>query len=155
MSDAYSIRLAEPADLEGIVRLAGELWPEEPAGDAREHMAATLAGEPHSMLPLVVFVAEFQGELVGFVEVGLRSHAEGCDGRRAVGYIEGWYVRPRHRLVGVGRALILRAEEWARAAGAVELGSDTWLNHQLSIDAHRALGFEVVERAVHFRKALT
>jgi aminoglycoside 6'-N-acetyltransferase I len=39
-------------------------------------------------------------------------------------------------------------------AGARELASDTWLDNAGSQHAHEALGFEVVDRCVHYRKAL-
>jgi len=150
---SYSIRAAGPGDLSPIMELCADLWPDEPAEEVRPHMAALLAGKPHSTLPLIVFVATFTDVVVGFIEIGLRSHAEGCDGRRAVGFIEGWYVRPEHRCQGVGRALVARAEQWSVEQGALEIASDTWIDHELSIDVHRALGFELVERVTCFRKA--
>lgn len=153
-SSHRSIRLAVPADLSQVLRLCAELWPSAQLEELTLHIEAILAGAPLSTLPLVLFVVEVGGAPVAFVEVGLRSHAEGCDGRQAVGFIEGWYVRPEHRRRGIGRALIAHAEQWARDQGAVELASDTFIDHQLSIDAHRALGFEVTERAIHFRKPL-
>jgi len=154
MTQTYAIREARPLDLAALLPLCIELWPKEPLAEMEPHMAATLNRQPLSTLPLVVFVASFGDGLVGFIEVGLRSHAEGCDGRRAVGFVEGWYVRPKHRSQGVGRALMARAEQWSRDHGAVEIASDTWIDHELSIEAHRALGFDIVERTVHFRKAL-
>jgi hypothetical protein len=42
----------------------------------------------------------------------------------------------------------------APAAGARELASDTWIDREGSQRAHEALGFEVVDRCVHYRKAL-
>ena len=150
-----SIRLGLPADLGRIVPMSAGLWPHEPVDGLEAHVAAILAGTPRSTLPLVLFVAEIDGDAVGFIEVGLRSHAEGCDARRPVGFIEGWYVHPDYRLRGIGRALVARAEQWSREQGAVEIASDTWIDHQLSIDAHQALGYEVAERAVHFRKKLS
>lgn len=149
-----AIRLAVAGDLPRVLDLCGQLWPDESRGELGEHIGAVLAGTPRSTLPLVLFVAEMDAGLAGFVEVGLRSHAQGCDGARAVGFIEGWYVRPELRRRGVGRALVARAEQWSREQGAVEMASDTWLDHQLSINAHQALGFEVVERCTQFRKAL-
>jgi len=46
------------------------------------------------------------------------------------------------------------AEDWARAHGAREMASDALINNDRSQRAHAALGFEVVDRCVHFRKAL-
>ena len=46
------------------------------------------------------------------------------------------------------------AEEWARAHGCLEMASDTWIDNEESQRAHEALGFEVVDRCVNFRRAL-
>jgi GNAT superfamily N-acetyltransferase len=43
--------------------------------------------------------------LFGFVEVDLRSHADGCNPSKPVGYIEG-YVAEHYRQQGVGRKLL-------------------------------------------------
>lgn len=149
-----SVRLAITSDLPRLLDLCTQLWPDEPGEELAGHIGAVLEGRPRSTLPLVLFVAEIDAAVVGFVEVGLRSHAQGCDGLRAVGFIEGWFVVPQFRRRGVGRALVARAEQWSREQGAVEIASDTWLDHQLSIDAHQALGYEVVERCTQFRKSL-
>jgi aminoglycoside 6'-N-acetyltransferase I len=45
-------------------------------------------------------------------------------------------------------------EEWARSHGCHEVASDTWIDHESSQRAHEALGFEVVDRCVNYRKAL-
>jgi aminoglycoside 6'-N-acetyltransferase I len=87
------------------------------------------------------------------VELSIRSHAEGCETDR-VAFVEGWYVDNDHRGRGVGAALMRAAEEWGRASRCTELGSDTQLWNEPSIAAHKALGFEEVERLVAFRKAL-
>jgi aminoglycoside 6'-N-acetyltransferase I len=154
MAARVHIRLGTPADAEVVARLFLALWPDGTLGEHHAEAATILAGTPPSTLPLVIFVAEADGGVTGFIEVGLRSHADGCDSRHAVGFIEGWYVEPAHRASGVGRALMRTAEEWARSQGCRELGSDTWIDHESSERAHEALGFEVVDRCVHFRKAL-
>ncbi|MGO8996316.1 MAG: N-acetyltransferase family protein [Polyangiaceae bacterium] len=148
------IRAALPSDLDAIGQLCAALWPDGPLEEHRDHAVAILSGTPPSTLPLAVIVAEIDRDLVGFIEVGLRSHADGCDARYPVGFIEGWYVKPEHQRRSVGRALMEAAEEWARSQGARELASDTWIDREPSQRAHEALGFEVVDRCVHFRKAL-
>jgi aminoglycoside 6'-N-acetyltransferase I len=148
------VRLAVPSDLEAVTELSAALWPEESVTQHEAHAASTLSGTPESTLPLVLIVAEIEGRVVGFIEVGLRSHSDGCDGRQPVGFIEGWYVRPQYQRHAVGRALMEEAEAWARSRGAREMASDTWLESESSQLAHTALGFEVVDRCVHFRKSL-
>jgi aminoglycoside 6'-N-acetyltransferase I len=102
-----------------------------------------------------VFLAETpRRETVGFAEVSLREMAEGCS-TRPVGYLEGWYVQPSARHRGVGRRLLEAGEEWARAQGCSEMASDTEIEHIASQEAHQRLGYEIVSRAVLFRKALT
>ncbi|HEY2014731.1 MAG TPA: GNAT family N-acetyltransferase, partial [Bryobacteraceae bacterium] len=70
------------------------------------------------------------------------------------GYIEGWYVAPDCRRGRVGARLVAAAEEWARHHGCTEMASDTWLDQLDSQRAHEALGYQVVDRCVNYRKPL-
>jgi len=148
------VRQASFADLQELAELRRELWPDLVPEEDAEELRATLAGEPITTLPLVIFVAESDNALVGFIEVDLRSHADGCDPRIPVGFIEGWFVRESHRRKGVGAMMVNAAEDWARSKGCTEMASDTWIDSEVSQRAHEALGFEVVDRCVHFRKPL-
>jgi len=47
------------------------------------------------------------------------------------------------------------AEEWSKAHGYTELGSDANIANKPSRDAHAALGFKEVDELVVFRKSLT
>lgn len=106
-------------------------------------------------MPAAVFVAEAGGGgLAGCLQAGLRSHADGCDPRRPVGFLEGWYVIEECRGKGLGRRLLAAAEDWARREGCMEMASDTWIDRVTSQRVHEALGFEVVDRSVHYRKSL-
>jgi aminoglycoside 6'-N-acetyltransferase I len=149
------VREARPSDRDEMATMKVALWPD---GTAEEHAAefdATVATGNSGMLPLTVLVAEAdEGHLTGFIEVGLRSHADGCDPAIPVGYVEGWFVQEDSRKLGVGTALMRAAEDWARNQGAREIASDTWIDSLVSQHAHQALGFEVVDRCVHFRKLL-
>ena len=144
-----NIRLLEPSDVPRWIQLRSELWPNESRAELETEGRASLLAES----PLIVFVAAAEEGLAGFLEMDLRSYAEGC-ASSPVPYVEGWYVAPDWRRRGVGGALMSAAEQWSRERGYTELGSDTEELNRLSRDAHAALGFEEVETLVVFRKAL-
>ena len=102
----------------------------------------------------VTFVVERPGGgLCGFLEVSLRSFAEGCRSS-PVPYIEGWYVDEGMRRRKLGSRLVQAAEDWARSHDYKEIASDAALDNDVSIGAHGALGYDEVARSVCFRKAL-
>jgi aminoglycoside 6'-N-acetyltransferase I len=101
---------------------------------------------------VVVFVFEKEdGGLGGFIELSIRDRVDGSYSEH-VGYVEGWYVDPELRGLGIGRQMMARAEEWVISRGLTELASDVELDNERSIDAHRALGFRETFRLVHFIK---
>ena len=153
MVDSH-VRLAVPSDRDELSRLRVALWPESSVEEHRKELASILAGESIGSLPMAVFVAEEDGSLAGFLEVGLRSHADGCDPRSPAGYVEGWFVSEIHRRKGVGARLLAAAEDWARTQGCVEMASDAVLDNVTSQRVHEAVGFEIVDRCVRFRKTL-
>ncbi len=149
------IRQARPADRDQLAQLREALWPKTTAAKHAAELEPILAGDTPGSMPLINFVAETpDGRLAGFAEVDLRSHADGCDPARPVGYLEGWYVAAEYRRSGAGRRLLAAAEDWARSHGCIEMASDTWIDNEISQSCHTALGFEVVDRCVHFRKDL-
>lgn len=148
------VRLAEPRDRDALARMRHALWPEGSEEDHARELERILGGDPVGIMPYMIFIAEVDGEPAGFAEVGLRSMADGCDPRRPVGYLEGWYVEERFRRRGLGAELLRAGEAWAREQGCVEMASDTSIENIPSQRAHEALGFEVAERSVLYRKSL-
>ncbi len=149
------IRNAQPSDREQLARLRAALWPESSVEEHAEELDLFLGGKFPGVMPLVILVAVAgDGTLAGFLEAGLRSYADGCDASHPVGYVEGWYVVENWRQQGIGAELLRAAENWARTQGCVEMAWDTAIDNPVSQRAHEALGFEIVERSVLYRKAL-
>src|SRR3984957_4906443 len=151
----HPVRLALPTDRDQLARLREALWPESAPATLAQELAGILAGTVAGTLPLVELVsATADGTLAGFLGRGLGSHSDGCDPSQPVGYVEGWYVVPGWRRLGVGSALLRAAEDWARSRGCTEMASDTPIANHVSQRAHEAVGFQAVERSVIYRKAL-
>ena len=143
------VRRLDSADVPRWIELRAELWPDQSRDELDAEGRVALAADP----PLIVFVAEVDDALAGFIELSLRSVAEGC-ASSPVPYVEGWYVEAASRRRGIGGALMHAAESWCRELGYREFGSDALADNHLSRAAHAALGFEEVETLVVFRKAL-
>lgn len=153
------IRKAAEPDAEGVGAMCALLWPDGSIEEHRKEVDAKIRSGKSGSLPLVLFVAEqaqceAAGALCGFIEVGLRSHADGCDTDHPVGYIEGWFVAESLRGRGIGCVLMAAAENWSREQGCAEMASDALIENVPSQKAHSALGFKVVDRCVHYRKLL-
>lgn len=151
MTDAVSVivRALRPGEEAACRALRHALWPDcaEAMHDAE---LAAIAAAPDAN---AVFVADVDGELVGFLEASLRDRVDGCL-TSPVAYIEGWYVAAGHRGRGIGAALVAAAEHWARVRGCREMASDVELANDGGQRAHRALGYEETFRVVLFRKAI-
>lgn len=149
-----TIRPIAPKDRSEWLRLLSGLHPELPESAHVPSIDAYFSGSSiDELVPSAVFVAERpDGHLGGFLELSIRNYAEGCSGDTP--YVESWFVDEDLRGTGLGRALVGAAEQWARERGYSELASDAVLDNSQSHAAHKALGFEVVERIVVFRKTL-
>ena len=151
MTQALLIRPVAQADAIIWERMRTALWPDESGSHAAE--IARYFGQQRTNPFEVLVACSGSGTPVGFVEMSIRPYAEGCVSDR-VAFVEGWFVEPEHRGRGVGAALMAAAEEWGRARHCSELASDTQSFNENSIAAHKALGFEEVERLVCFKKSL-
>jgi aminoglycoside 6'-N-acetyltransferase I len=145
----FTIRRATQDDKPEWLRMRHGLWPEAPLEYLALDLDDLLADEDTA-----VFMAfNENGQPVGFIEVRLRSYAEGCE-TSPVGYIEAWFVGELVRGQKLGRGLVYTAEQWARERGCSEMASDTWLENEGSIAAHLRLGYQEADRLVHFVKRL-
>jgi len=141
------IRRATAADLAGWIALRDGLAEDDPEALAR---ARRLVGDPAR----VAFVAEVDGASVGVLDAVLHRHWGRCPRRGPAAVIEGLYVAPRWRYLGIATALRDALAAWARGEGARCLFSDVDLANQEAQAWHRAVGFDEVERVVAFCQPL-
>lgn len=144
------VRPLEAKDRAEWLRMRLLLWPDSSPSEVDDFFGVTLKDPT---VTAVLVADRGGGRLGGFVEIGVRGYAEGCDSS-PVSFIEGWFVDEDIRRSGIGARLIAAAEDWAKAEGFTEMGSDALIGNDVSIAAHQALGFEIVERLVTFAKKL-
>lgn len=146
--DTATIREAAKSDSLQWSHMRSEFWPGRSHAD---EIAEFFAGNAHE--PVAVFVAAGgNGELLGFAEVSSRMDYVPGAHARPVAYIEGMFVRPDFRRMGLGRRLLTYAERWAAGKGFFEIGSDADFQNEPSIATHVACGFREVGSVVHFIK---
>jgi len=145
----FLIRKARKADLTDWLILRRLLWPKTSSAAHRKEAALWL-----STPGCVCFLAfDPKGRLAGFLEGRARPHIEE-DWREKVAYLDGWCVAPSFRRQGAARAMLGVFSRWAKEKGCRRMLSDTWTERTSAIKVHRALGFKVVDRRVHFQKRL-
>ena len=118
-------------------RLAGTTWQDRRAA----YVARDVKYWPHS-----AFVAELDGELVGYVTTATDRHAR-------TGHIRNLAVDPAHQSKGIGRSLIHHALSFFRAAGMRYARIEALEQNERCTRLYRGLGFaEVGRQVLYFRK---
>lgn len=122
-----TIRLATPDDLPALGRLGAllmrthyEFDPQrfmDPGTDASEGYAWFLGRQLKDDENAVIFVAEHDGSVIGYVYAALEP-VSWKELRDACGFIHDVVVDERGRRTGTATALIEKAVEWLRARGA-------------------------------------
>jgi aminoglycoside 6'-N-acetyltransferase I len=92
-------------------------------------------------------------EAVGFIEITLRNAMDGCLGG-PVGYIEGIYLIPSWRGLGLGPAMVDAVAEWFRTQGCRAMATDAEIDNEDAQQFWNDLGFEETYRIVQYRKSL-
>jgi ribosomal protein S18 acetylase RimI-like enzyme len=141
--DGALVREASPGDLDALTALYEELTgrPREPVTDPppdpREVIAQIIGDPARSLL-----VAELDREVVGSVDVLIAPNLTHYAQPWAL--VENVVVAARARRHGVGRALMLRAIELARAAGCYKVNLISGNERTGAHDFYRSLGFDAI-----------
>lgn len=98
------------------------------------------------------FIKYVDHQPIGFAQCQLRR--DYVEGTRSspVGYLEGIFITEKYRHCGYAKELLLRCEEWAFQMHCVEFASDCEIDNEVSLQFHLAMGFEVANRIVCFKK---
>lgn len=149
---AFRIEPATVQDLDPVLAMALELWPDEAAEEMRAVLREVI-GSPTQTLLLARSVDD-DARPVAFATLSLRTdYVEGSDSS-PVGYLEGIFIQEAARGHGIGRALVAAGEAWAAALGCTEMGSDAYLTNTQSHAFHTAVGFREAGRLVAFIKRI-
>lgn len=144
-----TIRRAEAEDLDAVVQLALELWPDNDPEELWEEMAQIMA-EPEAAF----FLMEEEHLPAGFAQCQLRhDYVEGT-ASSPVGYLEGVYIRPAYRGKGGAKQLVQACERWAASWGCTEFASDCEVENVASLAFHLKAGFEEANRIICFTKKI-
>jgi ribosomal protein S18 acetylase RimI-like enzyme len=96
-------------------------------------------------LDVGLFVAEEEGELMGLVHVIVRDVPEvPIFVPRRYAFVENVTVRGAHRRRGIGRALMRKAEAWARTKGATSIELSVYAFNRAAQAFYRRLGYETL-----------
>jgi len=148
LSSGVVIRALNESDQKAWVAARCRLWADCSPEQAAAEVVRIL--DDDDQLAIGAFDRE---TFVGFAEYSLHPHAIGCT-TGPVAYLEAWWVADSHRRVGVGRMLIDAGVSWGQSKGCSELASDTWIDNTISDAAHRSLGFEAIDRLIHYRRTI-
>ena len=144
------IEMSNPADTSWL-EMRGHLWPHLDKISHQKELEHLLV-EPSRFIAFLAVHPD--GQAIGFAETTVRTdYVNGCDSR-PVAFLEGIYVKPEFREIGVAKKLCESVERWGYSQGCTELASDALLNNTISHQMHHKLGFKETERVVYFKKSL-
>lgn len=144
-----NIRKASLTDAKAVAKLSCLLWPDHFPEEMEEEFSALIANND-----VAVFLAEGEGQTIGFAQCQLRhDYVEGTDSS-PVGYLEGIFVREKYRRRGMARQLLAACEAWAKEQHCTEFASDCELDNYESFRFHLALGFLEANRIICYTKQI-
>lgn len=143
------IKQAKTEELEPVVSLALQLWPDHQKEELIQELGALLTSQKAAL-----FLVWEKEEPVGFAQCQLRhDYVEGTSSS-PVGYLEGIFVLKQHRGKGWARQLVTACEGWAKEKGCTEFASDCEAANSASLGFHLAAGFQEANRIICFIKKL-
>ena len=143
------IRKANARDEAALVKLMHALWPDASSiGPSAEIRLGLRSGKMH------YFLASNDLPL-GFCQLSFRHDYVPGAASSPTAFLEGIYVDEPVRKQEIATRLVEAAASYARSQGCNELASDTEVENDGSQRFHERIGFQEVERTVHYVKKLS
>ena len=143
------IRKATLEDYKIVAHLAHELWNDSKLKELENEFQDYLSSDD-----IAIYIAYEDTIPIAFAECSLRhDYVEGTN-TTPVAYLEGIYVKEEYRLRKFASNLIEYCQNWAREKGCLEFASDCELENKTSLEFHKKIGFQEVNRIICFTKEL-
>jgi len=127
--------------------MALALWPDNEENELMDEFHKMLSSKKEQ-----AFIYKLDDVYIGFINLSIRNdYVEGSNST-PVGYVEGIYVKPEYRNNGIAKELITKGEEWVKAKGCTQMGSDIEVDNDISYKFHKKVGFKVANRIICFIK---
>jgi predicted N-acetyltransferase YhbS len=142
---SVSIRVASQSDAADVARLTKQLGYDLTEKDAADRLSRILPRDDQRF-----FVADIGGRAAGWVHVVLVEHVDA----EAFALIGGLVVDSGHRRSGVGRALMDRAEKWARERGCSMVRLSSTVTRTAAHRFYETIGYVKIKTQHSFIKPL-
>lgn len=98
------------------------------------------------------FIKINNNQVIAFAQCGLRNdYVEGTESS-PVGYLEGIFVLDEYRHQGIAKELLRECENWSKEKGCKEFASDCEITNEESLNFHIAMGFDIANKIICFKK---
>ncbi|GAB3658069.1 GNAT family N-acetyltransferase [Echinicola sediminis] len=135
-------------DFEPLLIMSQKLWKDIDREELKKLLLQRLGSEKQKIL----IAKTSNDEYLGFSIFTLRTdYVEGAK-QSPTGYLEGIFVEPAFRKMGIAKEFVLLGEAWCKENGCSQIGSDTWLSATASRNFHKKMGFWEEDELVHFLK---
>ena len=140
----YTLRRFSPSDLEAVININRVCLP--------ENYAAYFFLETYNTLPETFLVAEYQGQVAGYIMCRLEHGFSDLKKLRFArkGHIISVAVMPDFRRLGIGYSLVEQALSALTAHRADECYLEVRINNLPAIDLYKKMGFEITRTIPHY-----
>ena len=142
---SVTIRVARVSDAGEVAQLTGQLGYDLTEGDAADRLSRILTRDDQRF-----FVAEIGGRATGWVHVVLVEYVDA----EPFALVGGLVVDSARRRSGLGRALMDRAERWARERGCSMVRLSSTVMRTAAHRFYQTLGYTNIKTQYSFIKSL-